>query len=119
MLVVGMFTLASCSSDDDEEQSPLVGTWTKQVQWADTDGTRDQSFIFYSNGKGAIKSWDWLNQRYVNQNFEWSSNNTTITLKMEEREGGGYVSGIRYYTLTSNCLTLYFSDGDLDGNYFK
>lgn len=63
--------------------------------------------------------WDWLDQKYLYRNFKWSANKITITLDMEETENYGGGNSIRYYNLTSNCLILYYSDGDLDGTYYK
>ena len=84
-------TFAACGDDDEMSNSPLIGTWTKQIQWAETNGTRDHSYTFYAD----------------------------ISFDMEELPDGGYVSGIRYYTVTPTSLTLYHSDGDLDGVYTK
>lgn len=118
MLMLGLSFVACSDGDDDEQQSALVGTWTRQIQWLDTNGTRDHSFTFNADGTGTLKWWDFFEQKYVYQNLKWSANETIITLEMEPLSDG-YVSGIRYYTLTSNSLTLYFSDGDLDGTYYK
>ena len=91
-----------------------------QVQWAYTDGTRDHSYTFESNGTGILKAWNWLDQKYEYQNFKWSATETVLSLNMEPLpDGNGYLSGIRYYTVTPTCLTLYYQDGDFDGNYFK
>lgn len=120
LLTFGL-TFVACSSDDDESSnSPLVGTWTMQVQWADTNGTRDHSYTFKGNGTGTFKFWDNFDQKYYYQNFKWSATESVISFDMEKLpDGSGYSSGIRYYTLTPNCLTMYYSDGDFDGNYFK
>ena len=118
MLVMGL-AFTACSSDDDSaSNSPLVGTWTMQIQWCDTDGTRDDSYTFNANGTGVRKWWEWLDQKYVYQNFTWSANETIITIEFEHSDSG-YVSGMYYYTLTSNALTLYMGTGDLLGTYFK
>lgn len=124
-LIVILFfglTFAACGDDDDDNEmpnSPLIGTWTKQIQWAETNGTRDQSYTFYANGTGRVKSWDWFEQKYKYQNFKWSATEAVISFDMEELPDGGQVSGIRYYTVTPTCLTLYYSDGDLEGNFIK
>ena len=113
-------TFAACGDDDEEmSKSPLIGTWTKQIQWAYTDGTRDHSYTFYADGTGRLKSWDWLDQKYKYQKYNWSATDAVISFDMEELPDGGYVSGIRYYTVTPTSLTLYHSDGDLDGVYTK
>ena len=122
-LIVILFfglTFAACVDDDEEmSKSPLIGTWTKQIQWAYTDGTRDHSYTFYADGTGRLKSWDWFDQKYKYQKYNWSATDAVISFDMEELPDGGYVSGIRYYTVTPTSLTLFHSDGDLDGVYTK
>lgn len=119
IFILGL-SFSACSGDDDNSNSQLIGTWTMQVQWAGTDGTRDHSYTFESNGTGIFKAWNWLDQKYEYQNFKWSATETVLSLNMEPLpDGDGYLSGIRYYTVTPTCLTLYYQDGDFDGNYFK
>ncbi|MGN1214135.1 MAG: hypothetical protein ACI4TR_04490 [Bacteroidaceae bacterium] len=120
MLIVGL-SFTGCSDDDGGSNSPLVGTWTKQIQWAGTNGKRDESYTFKADGTGTLKSWDWLDQRYYYYSFKWSANSTTISFQFSEKQEGTFYhnSGKMYYSLTSTCLTLYYEDGDRDGNYFK
>ena len=100
--------------------SPLIGTWTKQIQWAYTDGTRDHSYTFYADGTGRLKSWDWMDQKYKYQKYKWSATDDVISFDMEELpDWGAGGSSIRYYTVTPTSSTLYYSDGDLDGVYTK
>lgn len=119
MLILGL-SFAACS-DDDNSSSPLVGTWTRQIQWAGTNGTRDHSFTFKADGTGTHKQWDWLDQKYYYYKFKWSANSTTIAFQYGNTENSGVTiaSGTMYYTLTGNCLTLYHGDGSKDGDYFK
>lgn len=118
LMAVCAMTLTACS--DESSNSALVGTWTKQIQWADTNGTRDHSYTFKENGTGTFKYWDWFDQKYYYQNFKWSATESVISFDMEKLPNdNGYPSGIRYYTLTPDCLTMYYGDGDFDGNYFK
>lgn len=120
-MAICAMTFCACGDDDDDKMSssPLIGTWTMQIQWAGTDGTRDHSYTFYANGTGTLKSWDWLEQKYTYQNFKWSATEDVISFDMEELPEGGYKSGIKYYTVTPTSLTLYYSDGDLEGNFIK
>ena len=117
LMAVCAITLTACS--DDDESSQLVGTWTKQIQWVDTNGLRDHSYTFKGNGTGTFKHWDWYDQKYHYQNFKWSATESVISFDLEPDDDCGYSSGIRYYTLTPDCLTMYYGDGDFDGNYFK
>lgn len=117
LMAVCAITLTACS--DDDESSQLVGTWTKQIQWVDTNGLRDHSYTFKGNGTGTFKHWDWYDQKCHYQNFKWSATESVISFDLEPDDDCGYSSGIRYYTLTPDCLTMYYGDGDFDGNYFK
>lgn len=46
VLMLGL-SFAACSKDDgDKNESQLLGTWTRLVQWAGTNGTRDHSYTF-------------------------------------------------------------------------
>ena len=77
-------------------------------------------YTFYTDGTGRLKWWDWLDQKYVYQKYKWSATDDVISFDMEELpDWGAGGSSIRYYTVTPTSLTLYYSDGDLDGVYTK
>lgn len=73
--------LTSCEIDDDiynggstsTSSSQFVGTWTRQVQWAYTNGTREDTYVLKSGGTGTYKTWDWLDQRYITMSLTWTS----------------------------------------------
>ena len=93
MLILGL-SFAACGDDDDssssldDSSSPLVGTWTKQVQWVDTNGTRDCSYTFKADGTGTHKDWYWPHQKYYYYKFKWSANSTTISLQFDNFTAG-------------------------------
>ena len=69
---------------------------------------------------GRLQSWDWIDKKYKYQNYKWSATDDVISFDMEELpDWGAGGSSIRYYTVTPTSLTLYYSDGDLDGVYTK
>ncbi len=104
LLAATSLSLTSCSNDDEGGDSPLVGTWTRQIQWAGTSGTRDHSYTFNSNGRGRHKYWNYFSQKYVYQNLTWSASDIRLTIHLEKN--GDNDASTTTYILSSNSLTL-------------
>ena len=99
-LVMGMFILNSCSSDDDEstaDASSIYGTW----QWVSSEGTEDGKDFSKSYGEGRLRyyrinadnTWEYYNQdrddgkwRGSKGNLIFDFENKKITLKYGEKE---------------------------------
>lgn len=96
MALLMSVALTSCEIDDDlpgggtsTSSSQFVGTWTRQIQWAYTDGTRDDTFVFRSGGTGTLTRWDWLDQKYVTRSLSWQSYGDYIEISLKETQDYG------------------------------
>lgn len=100
---------ASCSDDDKGlAKSELVGTWE----------SRSATYVFNKNGTG----YDIHNTDEYNY-FEWSANDMQIVFIYEPNNNkSGFpvrTAVTNYYTIVGNVLTLYYSDWELEGTFYK
>lgn len=126
---------SSCGGDDDEPGSgngqpssssmtSLVGTWSRDVQWAGTEGLRQTIYKFQSNGYGELSEWNWLEQEYYYWPYEWSADKESITLHYTTTVQGDYEMPsyqMFYYELLDNgkTLDLYMSNGKPYYTFYK
>lgn len=89
--------ITSCEIDDEiynggssSSSSQFVGTWSRQDQYADTNGTREDTYILKSNGTGTYKMWDWLDQRYVTTSLTWTSIGSYIEISRKPTQDYGF-----------------------------
>lgn len=107
LLAIGIFiiptTFTSCEIDDAmpgggsiggtvTNSKKFVGTWSKQVQWANTNGTREDTYTLKSGGKGTHKGWDWLDQKYVTQSVTWTAYGDYIEISNRDFTTHGYIN---------------------------
>lgn len=109
VFVLAVFILplifTSCEIDGDAPiggggsgSSQFVGTWTKQIQWAYTDGLRDDTYTLRKGGTGSYKWWDWSDQRYCTTSLVWTAYGDYIIISRRDTQDisfsdmSGYIS---------------------------
>lgn len=117
-LIMGMFVLASCSSDDDEEtanvdRASLVGKWINtRIDWDDRDGHDYETYnnsnrylLLENDGTGKVSPYNLFEDEKRN-GFSWSvSKNKLITVEPDgDREEYIIVK------VTANELVLRWDD---------
>lgn len=94
--------LTSCEIDDampgggsitgSSNTNRFVGTWSRQIQWAYTDGTREDTYVIRSGGTGTLKRWKWLDQKFVTKSFSWSAYGDYIEISGSDFSTSGYIN---------------------------
>lgn len=108
--------LSSCEIDDSlpsggsgsgsSNSSKFVGTWSRQVQWAATDGTREESYTLNSGGKGTYKSWDWLDQKYWSTSLTWTSYGDYVVISRKDTPDAHLPEVTGYINSSGNALKI-------------
>lgn len=106
-----LLSVPSCSSDDDDNlsgdsESIIVGTWARQVQWAYTNGTKETSYTFNSNGRGVFSEWDWLEQEYYDLTYNWSIASEYYIRLDYDKNDRGYTTQTLAFEVDGNTLYL-------------
>lgn len=108
--------LTSCEIDDalpgggsgggSHSSNQFVGTWSRQVQWAYTDGTREETFILRSGGAGTYKSWDWGDQRYYTTPLTWSASGDVIVISRKATQDYSWSDAYGYINSSGNAMKI-------------
>lgn len=108
-----MFLLfaSACTKDIDGLDgtgNSVKGSWTRQIQWAETNGTREDTYTFKSGGKGTYKHWDWFDQKYRNNSLTWTGAGDMIIINIEADANASYSE--RYGILNSSGTSMKIGD---------
>ena len=113
-MMVAVLNFTACSSDDEKNDNPLVGTWIVKDVAHEADIWFTQ-ITLKSDGSGSIVSDD---KEIDDSNYyvRWTVNENTLKIDLGE-EGQPDDSLVGTYTINGNTLTYSFHWKDYDGKW--